>query len=230
VCGEEKDMNTTDAAKPDTSFTGYALPPLRYGYDTLEPFIDTETMRLHHDKHHQAYIDKVNAAIAPYPQFHNLIIEDLMRKLDEVPEEIRTVVRNNGGGHANHQFFWKVIGPARGTQPTGRLAEGLTQDFGSLENFQTKFTDEALQVFGSGWTFLVINPQTHKLEILALPNQDSVLLHKRPGLLACDVWEHAYYLNYQNRRAEYLKAWWNVVAWDVVSERLEHFYQGKQQL
>ena len=161
-------MNTTDEAKPDTSFTGYALPPLRYGYDALEPFIDTETMHLHHDKHHQAYIDKVNAAIAPYPQFHNMIIEDLMRKLDEVPAEIRTVVRNNGGGHANHQFFWKVIGPARGTQPTGRLAEGLKQDFGSLESFQAKFTGEALKLFGSGWTFLVINPQTHKLEILCL--------------------------------------------------------------
>ena len=210
--------------------TGYQLPPLPYAFDALEPFVDAETMRLHHDKHHQAYIDKVNAAIAPYPQLHNMIIEDLMRKLDEVPEEIRMTVRNNGGGHANHQFFWKVIGPPRNTKPTGKLDDGIIKDFGGLDNLKEKFTDAAIKHFGSGWTFLVINPQSHQLEILTLPNQDSVLLHRRPGLLACDVWEHAYYLKHQNRRADYLKEWWNVVAWDVVRQRLENFYAGKQQL
>jgi len=157
-------------------------------------------------------------------------IEDLLRGLDKVPEEIRLTVRNQGGGHANHQFFWKVIGPARNTKPTGKLAEALTKEFGGLEAFQEKFTDAAVRFFGSGWAFLVINPENKKLEILTLPNQDSVLLHKRPGLLACDIWEHAYYLQYQNRRAEYMTAWWNVVAWDVVSKRLDNFYAGKQQL
>lgn len=212
------------------SFTGYVLPPLPYGYDALEPYIDEATMRLHHDKHHQAYVDKLNAAIAPYPQLHGLIIEDLLRRLDEVPEQIRQVVRNQGGGHANHQFFWKVIGPPQGTLPQGALAEALERDFGGLEAFKEKFAAAAAAVFGSGWAFLVINPANKKLEILTLPNQDSVLEHGRPGLLACDVWEHAYYLRYQNRRADYLDAFWHVVAWDVVSRRLDNFNAGKQQL
>ena len=208
----------------------YTLPPLPYAYDALEPFIDAETMRIHHDKHHTAYIEKINQAIAPYPKYDAMIIEDLLRHYEELPEDIKPIVRNQGGGHANHQFFWKVIGPPRNTAPTGKLAESISRDFGSFDNLIEKFTDAAVKHFGSGWTFLVINPQTRQLEILALPNQDSVLLHHRPGLLACDVWEHAYYLKYQNRRAEYLKAWWNVVAWDVVSQRLENFYAGKQQL
>ena len=139
-------------------------------------------------------------------------------------------MRNNAGGHANHQFFWKIIGPTCDTKPSGRLAEQLTEDFGGLPSFQDQFTNAATRHFGSSWAFLVINPESKKLEILTLPNQDSVLLHKRPGLLACDLWEHAYYLTYQNRRAEYLQAWWNVVAWDVVSKRLDHFYAGKKQL
>ena len=208
----------------------YTLPPLRFEYDALEPHIDTETMRLHHQGHHQTYINNLNKALAPYPQFAGKVVEDILRELNDIPEEVRKTVRNNGGGHANHQFFWKVIGPARDRKPTGKLAKQLTQNFGGLEAFQEKFTDAAVQHFGSGWAFLVINPETKKLEILTLSNQDSVLLHKRPGLLACDVWEHAYYLNYQNRRAEYLKAWWNVVAWDIVSNRLDNFYAGKKQL
>lgn len=208
----------------------YILPPLRYGYESLEPFIDEATMRLHHDKHHQTYIDKVNEALKPYPAFHGLIVEDLMRRLEEIPEEIRTVVRNNGGGHANHQFFWKVIGPPSGKKPAGSAVEAIKNNFGSFEEFQKQFNEAALKVFGSGWTFLVINPQTKRLEILALPNQDSVLLHGRPGLLACDVWEHSYYLKYNNRRAEYLNAFWNVVQWDVVSSRIDNFFAGKKQL
>ncbi len=212
------------------SFTGYVLPPLPYGYGALEPYIDEATLRLHHDKHHRAYVDKLNTAIAPYRRLHGLIIEDLLRRLDEVPDEIRQAVRDQGGGHAKHQFFWKVIGAPRGSQPQGALAEALQRDFGGLEAFKEKFSAAAATVFGSGWAFLVINPATTKLEILTLPNQDSVLEHGRLGLLCCDVWEHAYYLRYQNRRADYLDAWWNVVAWDVVTRRLDNFYAGKQQL
>ena len=224
-------MNTTEPSATDpTKFVGYQLPALPYAYEALEPFIDAATMRLHHDGHHQAYVDNLNKTIAPYPQLHNLLIEDLLRRIDEVPDEIRLAVRNQGGGHANHQFFWKIIGPPRNTKPEGKLAEALTRDFGGLDAFEQKFGDAALGQFGSGWTFLVINPENKKLEILSLPNQDSVLFHKRPGLLTCDVWEHAYYLHYQNRRADYLKAYWNIVAWDVVSRRLDHFYEGKQQL
>lgn len=208
----------------------FTLPPLPYAYDALEPAIDADTMKLHHDKHHRAYIDKLNAALAPHPELHGLIIEDLLRKLDDVPEAIRQTVREQGGGHANHQFFWKVIGPARGTKPEGKLAEAIDRDFGGLAKFQEQFAAAATKQFGSGWAFLVVNPATKTLEILALPNQDSVLLHKRPGLLACDVWEHAYYLRYQNRRADYLTAWWQVVAWDVVSRRFDNFLAGKQQL
>lgn len=217
-------------ANPPETFTGYELPPLPYAYDALEPFIDEATMRLHHDLHHRAYVDELNAAIAPYPQLHGMIIEDLLRRLEEVPHQIRATVRDQGGGHANHQFFWKVIGPPRNTAPHGALAEALDRDFGGLHAFQVAFASAASAQFGSGWAFLMVNPATKRLEILTLPNQDSVLLHQRPGLLACDVWEHAYYLRYQNRRADYLDAWWNVVAWDVVSRRFDNFLAGKQQL
>ena len=197
----------------------FTLPPLRYSYEALEPHIDAETMRIHHREHHRTYIDNLNKALAPYPQFAGKTVEDVLREIDQIPEEVRTTVRNNGGGHANHQFFWKVIGAAREREPTGKLAEQLTEEFGGLRAFEEQFTEAATRHFGSGWVFLVINPETKKLEILTLANQDSGLVHKRPGLLACDVWEHAYYMNYQNRRAEYIKAWWNVVAWDAVARR-----------
>ncbi|WP_428342521.1 superoxide dismutase [Mycobacterium sp.] len=208
----------------------YVLAPLPYAYDALEPFIDAPTMLLHHEFHHRGYVDRLNAAIAGYPQLHGMTIEDLLRRLEDVPAEIRQRVREQGGGHANHQFFWKIIGPPRATVPAGRLAEALDHDFGGLHEFQKRFSDAAAGVFGSGWAFLVINPDSHGLEIMTLPNQDSVLLHQRPGLLACDVWEHAYYLRYHQRRSDYLDAWWHVVAWDVVSRRLDNFFAGKQQL
>ena len=150
-------------ARKARGLMSYQLPPLPYAYDALEPFIDAETMRLHHDKHHQSYIDKLNQAIEPYPQYNDMLIEDLLRHLDQVPEEIRTTVRNNGGGHANHQFFWKVIGPPSGGRPAGALAEAIARDFGSLEDLQTKFTDAAVKQFGSGWAFLVVDPPTKKL-------------------------------------------------------------------
>jgi len=208
---------------------GYKLPPLRFGYDALEPYIDAETMELHHDKHHQTYVDNLNKAIEPYPQLADLTIGDLLRRLDQVPEAIRTAVRNNGGGHANHQFFWEILAPKAGGSPKGVIADALTKDFGSFERFQSFFTDAAAKQFGSGWAFLVVNPSTGRLEIMSLPNQDSVLLHGKRGLLCCDVWEHAYYLKYRNRRPDYLQAWWNVVAWDVIDQRLHNFRAGEAQ-
>jgi Fe-Mn family superoxide dismutase len=198
----------------------YKLPPLRFAYDALEPYIDAETMELHHDKHHQTYVDSLNKVIEPYPQLADLAIEDLLRRLDQLPEAIRTDVKNHGGGHANHQFFWKILGPNAGGSPKGALGEALAKDFGSFARFQALFADAATKHFGSGWAFLVLDPSTGRLEIMSLPNQDSVLLHGKFGLLCCDVWEHAYYLKYRNRRPDYLAAWWNVVAWGVVDQEL----------
>lgn len=209
----------------------YPLPPLPYAYEALEPYLDAATLRLHHDQHHQAYLDKLNAALKDYPQLHQLSIEELLRQLDQVPEAIRATVRNQGGGHANHQFFWKVMAPGMADQrPTGELAALLDRDFGSFAGFQQAFETAGMQHFGAGWVFLAYNPQTQGLEVFARPNQDSVLLEGKPGLLANDVWEHAYYLQYQNRRAEYLAAWWQVVNWPYVAERLAGIRAGKKQL
>jgi Fe-Mn family superoxide dismutase len=208
----------------------YRVPPLRFAYDALEPYIDAETMELHHDKHHQTYVDNLNKAIEPYPHLADLTIEDLLRRLDQVPEVIRTAVRNHGGGHANHQFFWEILGPKAGGSPKGAIGEAIKRDFGSFERFQSLFTDAAAKHFGSGWAFLVVTPPMDRLEIMSLPDQDSVLLHGKRGLLCCDVWEHAYYLKYRNRRPDYLLAWWNVVAWDVVDQGLHDVMAGKRQL
>jgi Fe-Mn family superoxide dismutase len=198
----------------------HKLPPLRFGYDALEPYIDAETMELHHDKHHRAYVDNLNKALEPYPQLAELAVEDLLRRLDQVPDAIRTAVRNNAGGHVNHQLFWDILGPPADRSPKGAIGDALKRDFGSFEHFQSLFTDAATKHFGSGWAVVVMNPVQHRLEIVSLPNQESVLAHGTPGLLCCDVWEHAYYLKYRNRRADYLRAWWKVVAWDVVDQRL----------
>ena len=206
----------------------YKVPPLRFAYDALEPYIDAETMELHHDTHHQAYVDNLNKAIEPYPELADLAIEDLLRRLDQLPEAIRTDVQNHGGGHANHQFFWNVLGPNAGGSPKGAIGEALTKDFGSFARFQALFAGAAVKHFGSGWAFLVVNPATDRLEIMSLPNQDSVLGHGKFGLLCCDVWEHAYYLKYRNRRPDYLGAWWNVVAWDVVDQELHYYRAGKR--
>lgn len=197
----------------------YKLPPLRFGYDALEPYIDAETMELHHDKHHHGYVDNLNKALEPYPQLADLPIEDLLRGLGQVPEPIRTAVRNNGGGHANHELFWAILGPNAGGSPKGAIAAAIRRDFGSFERFQALFTDVAVKHFGSGWAFLVVGASAPRLEIVARSNQDSVLSEGTSALLCCDVWEHAYYLKYRNRRPEYLGAWWNVVAWDVVDQR-----------
>jgi superoxide dismutase, Fe-Mn family len=201
----------------------YQLPALGYAYDALEPYIDAETMRLHHDEHHRAYVNLLNSAIANYPQFDNTTVEDLLGHLNDVPEESRALVRNSGGGHANHQLLWQIISPSNGAKPTGMIADAIQNDFGTFENLQEKLTAAATKVFGSGWTFLAIDPRNCRLEIMSLPNQDSPLLRGKGVLLACDVWEHSYYLKYRNRRPDYLKAWWNVVQWDAVSSRLRSF-------
>ncbi|MBV8870685.1 MAG: superoxide dismutase [Acetobacteraceae bacterium] len=211
----------------------YQLPPLPYDYAALEPVIDAETMRLHHDKHHRAYVDAVNRAIADQPQLQDKTIEELLRGLDEVPEAIRATVRNNGGGHANHQLFWKIMAPpgqGGGGEPRGALAEQIGRDFGSFGAMRACFEEAGAKHFGSGWVFLVMSPKDQRLEILTLPNQDSVLPVGKPALLANDLWEHAYYLKHRNRRPEYLRAWWGAVNWPYVGERFQGIREGKKQL
>jgi Fe-Mn family superoxide dismutase len=208
----------------------HKLPPLRFGYDALEPYIDAETMELHHDKHHATYVDTLNKALEPYPHLAELAVEDLLRRLDQVPEAIRTTVRNNAGGHVNHQLFWDILGPPANGAPKGGIGDAIKRDFGSFEHFQSLFTAAATTHFGAGWAFLVMSASRQRLEIVSLPNQDSVLAQGTPGLLCCDVWEHAYYLKYRNRRADYLGAWWKVVAWDVVDERLRDVMAGASAL
>lgn len=209
----------------------YVLPPLAFGYADLEPVIDEATMRLHHDKHHQGYVDGVNAALAKHPEWLGMTIEALLGKLEQVPEDIRLIVRNQGGGHANHQFFWKILTPNAPSGPSGDLADAISRDFGSVEAFKTQFEAAGTKHFGSGWAFLCVDPKNDfNLKIVTLPNQDSVIEMGLPGLLACDLWEHAYYLKYNNRRAEWLKAWWGVLNWDYVGERLQGVREGRKQL
>lgn len=195
----------------------YTLPDLPYAKDALEPHIDAKTMEIHHGKHHQAYIAKLNDAVKGTP-FDGKPVEELIANLEALPESIRTVVRNNGGGHANHTFFWTIMGPGKGGAPKGKLAEDLASTFGSFESFKEKFEAAGIGRFGSGWVWLVVG-KDGKLAITSTPNQDSPLMEGIKPLLGCDVWEHAYYLHYQNRRPDYLKAWWNVVDWDAVAAR-----------
>lgn len=208
------------AAEPPTATSKptIALPPLPYAYNALEPHIDETTMRIHHDKHHGAYVKNLNAALDKYPNLKGKSIEDLLRNLKSVPEEIRTTVRNNGGGHVNHTMFWEIMGPKAGGEPTGALADALKQTFGSVAEFKTQFNDAGTKRFGSGWVWLV-RSRIGKLEIISTPNQDSPYMVNNFPILGNDVWEHAYYLTYQNRRNDYLTAWWNVVNWDAVNKR-----------
>ena len=194
----------------------YSVPPLPYGYDALEPHIDEQTMRLHHDKHHQAYVDKANGALAG-TEFEDQPVEEVLANLSSLPSDKQTVVRNNGGGHANHTLFWESMNPDGGGAPTGELADDIASAFGSFDSFKEQFEAGGVGQFGSGWTWLVLDGGELKLEATA--NQDSPILVGHTPLLGNDVWEHAYYLTYQNRRPEYLKAWWNVVDWDRVAER-----------
>lgn len=197
----------------------YTLPDLPYAYDALEPHIDAQTMEIHHGKHHNAYVTKVNAAIEG-TQFDNLPIEELVAKIDTVPENIRTAVRNNGGGHANHSLFWTIMGPNGGGDPSGPIGDAIKAELGGYEKFKEDFSAAAAGRFGSGWAWLSVTPDK-KLVVESTPNQDSPLMHGNTPILGLDVWEHAYYLKYQNRRPDYIAAFYNVINWDAVNQRYE---------
>ena len=195
----------------------YELPKLPYAYDALDPHIDARTMEIHYTKHHQAYVDNLNKATKG-TDLEKKTVEDLISDLNAVPENIRTVVRNNGGGHANHSFFWKIMGPNAGGEPKGKLADDIKSAFGSFDDFKEKFAAAGVGRFGSGWAWLIDGG--HKLTIESTPNQDSPLMDGKKIVFGLDVWEHAYYLKYQNRRPDYIGAWWNVVNWDEINKRL----------
>lgn len=197
----------------------YKLPDLPYAYDALEPHIDEETMKLHHDKHHNTYVEGVNSAIEGHEDLQKLSIEELVAKLDEVPEDIRTAVRNSGGGHANHSLFWEIMSPNGGGEPTGALADAIKDAFGSFDAFKSEIKTAGTGQFGSGWAWLVVD--NGELKVTKTPNQDSPLTDGKTPIFGVDVWEHAYYLNYQNKRADYLDSFWNVVNWDEVARRYE---------
>ncbi|MHC5218007.1 superoxide dismutase [Enterococcus sp. LJL128] len=198
----------------------YKLPDLPYAYDALEPNIDTETMHLHHDKHHNTYVTNLNGAIEKHPELGEKSVEALIADLDSIPEDIRGVVRNNGGGHANHTFFWEIMGPNGGGEPTGDIKTAIDEAFGSFDAFKEEFKTAATGRFGSGWAWLIVN--NGKLEITSTPNQDSPLMEGKTPVLGLDVWEHAYYLKYKNVRPDYIAAFWNVVNWDKVNENLKN--------
>jgi len=195
----------------------YSLPPLTYSYTALEPHIDAKTMEIHHTKHHQAYINNVNNAIKGKADLESKSVEELISNLNAVPEDIRTIVRNNAGGHANHTFFWSIIGPNAGGVPTGKIATAINETFGSFDAFKEKFAEAAIKRFGSGWAFLSLTKEG-KLEVSSTANQDSPIMEGKKPLLGIDVWEHAYYLHYQNRRPDYIAAFWNVVNWQEVEK------------
>jgi len=194
----------------------FELAPLPYAYDALEPVIDTQTMTIHHDKHHAAYITNLNAAIEKHPELAGRTVEDLLMKLNDVPEDIRTAVRNHGGGHWNHNMFWNIMAPKAGGEPKGALAKAIDADFGSFTNFKTEFEKAANTRFGSGWAWLAVKGD--KLVVVSTANQDNPMSDGLKPLAGIDVWEHAYYLKYQNRRPEYTAAWWQVVNWDAVAK------------
>ena len=196
----------------------HTLPPLPYAFDALEPHIDAKTMEIHHGKHHNAYVTNLNAALEKYPELQSKSIEDLLRDIGKVPEDIRTAVRNNGGGHMNHSAFWKWMGPKAGGAPTGALGDSIKSTFGSFDGFKEQMTKAGVTRFGSGWAWLI--EQNGKLSIESSANQDQPIMEGKKAILGVDVWEHAYYLKYQNRRPDYLAAWWNVVNWTEVSNGL----------
>jgi len=197
----------------------YTLPDLPYVYDALEPYFDEETMHLHHDKHHNTYVNNLNAAIEKHPELGEKSVEDLVADLDKVPEDIYTAVRNNGGGHANHSFFWKILSPDGGGEPTGALKDAIDKEFGSFDSFKDEFKTAATGRFGSGWAWLVLD--NGKLKITSTPNQDSPLTDGQTPVLGLDVWEHAYYLKYKNVRPDYIAAFWHIVNWDQANKNYE---------
>ncbi|KPG69411.1 MULTISPECIES: superoxide dismutase [unclassified Enterococcus] len=194
----------------------YTLPDLPYAYDALEPYIDEETMHLHHDKHHNTYVTNLNAAIEKHPELGEKSVEDLLKDFSSVPEDIQTAVRNNGGGHANHTFFWEILGPNAGGEPTGAIKDAIEETFGSFDDFKEEFKTAATGRFGSGWAWLVV--KDGKLAVTSTANQDSPLMDGQTPVLGLDVWEHAYYLKYKNVRPDYINAFWSVVNWDKVNE------------
>ncbi|BAY22679.1 manganese and iron superoxide dismutase [Calothrix sp. NIES-2100] len=209
---------TSPEPKPDTTKGAIQLPPLPYAYEALEPHIDAKTMQFHHDKHHATYVKNLNAALEKHPELKSRSVEELLRKLDKVPEDIRKIVRNNGGGHVNHSMFWQIMKPQGGGEPTGAIATAIKENFGNFADFKKQFNAAGAAQFGSGWVWLVRN-RNGKLEVTTTANQDTPLSQGLYPILGNDVWEHAYYLNYQNRRADYLEAWWNVVNWDEINKR-----------
>jgi len=197
----------------------FEVPPLPYDYNALEPYIDTQTMQLHHDKHHAAYVNNLNTAVNN-TDFASKNVDDILRHINDVPQNIRTAVQNNAGGHSNHSMFWAIMKPNGGGEPTGALASAIQQTFGSFDQFKAAFNDAGAKRFGSGWTWLVLD-QSGKLSVISTANQDSPLMNGYFPVMGNDVWEHAYYLKYQNRRPEYLAAWWNVVNWDEIARRYQ---------
>ena len=197
----------------------HSLPPLPYPHDALEPHIDKQTMEIHHGKHHAAYVNNLNAALEKHPDLQSKSVEDLIHGLSTVPEAIRTAVRNNGGGHSNHTLFWQIMGPNAGGAPTGAIADAINGAFGGFDKFKEELKKAGVGRFGSGWAWLV--ESGGKLSIESSANQDSPLMEGKKPILGVDVWEHAYYLKYQNRRPDYLAAWWNVVNWDAVAKRFK---------
>jgi Fe-Mn family superoxide dismutase len=195
----------------------FTLPPLPYAPDANEAAIDARTMQLHHDQHHNAYVTNLNAAVKDHSALHSMPLEQILAKLDEVPEAVRTAVRNNGGGHANHTMFWQIMG-GRGGEPSGDLASAINREFNDFASFRNRFNQAANSVFGSGWAFLAVGPDG-RVSLVTKPNQDTPLMDGQRVLMGNDVWEHAYYLRYQNRRSEYTAAWWNVLNWDRIGER-----------
>ncbi|HEX9580630.1 MAG TPA: superoxide dismutase [Gemmatimonadales bacterium] len=202
----------------------HSLPALPYGFDALEPHVDAQTMQIHHGKHHQAYVTNLNAALDKHPALHQKPLDELLRSIETVPEDIRAAVRNHGGGHHNHTLFWTIMSPKGGGEPKGKLGKALAEAFGDFAKFKTDFTQAATTRFGSGWAWLVVTP-AGALAVESTPNQNSPLMEQKTPIFGLDVWEHAYYLKYQNRRPDYITAWWNLVNWGEVERRLSEARQ-----
>ncbi len=201
----------------------YTLPNLPYSFDALEPYIDAKTMEIHHDKHHATYVDKLNAAVKG-TKFADMDVKELLRNIKKVPENLSQAVINHGGGHANHSLFWEIMSPKGSRELNGEVVDAINDKFESFEKFKEEFTNKALTLFGSGWTWLIIN-EDGELEIVSTPNQDSPIMNNQTPIFGLDLWEHSYYIKYQNRRADYIQAWWNVVNWDKVNE---NYLEAKQ--
>jgi Fe-Mn family superoxide dismutase len=201
-----------------TSVMAHTLPPLPYAFNALEPHIDARTMEIHHGKHHQAYVTNLNAALDKHPELHAKTVEELLAGINTVPEDIRGAVRNNGGGHVNHTMFWEIMGPGGGGAPTGAIADAITSSFGGFDKLKEEVKKAGVGRFGSGWAWVIDNGG--KLVVESSPNQDSPLMEGKKVVFGIDVWEHAYYLHYQNRRPDYIDAWWNVVNWTAINKRL----------